>query len=116
MERLDVTEGADTLGVGDRTLSLPGPLRDAWRDADHVYVMAATLGERAYELFVYDAETLALRHRIPPPEGWNLYRLTDHQRGPSAIASSLALVGGHQDWHFLIDPEAGTLTRTVPSR
>lgn len=116
MERLSFDDGARSLSVDGRHLALDGPLADAWRDGPWVYVLAETLGPRVYALFVYDAATGEARAHITPPEGWDFYRLTDHPRGPSVIATTGEREKGHQDWHFVIDPKAGTVTRTVPSR
>ena len=116
MERMSFEEGSSTLAWEGASLSLEGPLRDAWRDAAHVFALAETLGPRRYELFIYDAESHGLLARIKPPEGWVFYRLTAHPRGPSVVASSLDPANAHQDWHFTIDVQGQTVTRSAPSR
>lgn len=116
MERLSrIEEGSAQLEVDGRTLTLPGALRDAWRHEGWLLVMARLEGGLA--LLVYDAASLEERRRIPPPAGWSFDRLTrDVRGGPSALAWTPAAIHGHHDWHLAIDPGAGTLTRTDPSR
>ena len=114
MEPIPHEEGATRLTVGERPLELPGPLRDAWRHEGAVLVMLRPEGG-AREVWIYDEASLERLHAIKEPEGWSFDRLTSQQRGPSVIAITDERIHGHGDWHFLIDFDAGTLTRTSPS-
>jgi hypothetical protein len=121
VQHVEFDRGADHVTFADRRLDFGAAVLDFWTHDGWLLFLVVRRPDDSEEgtvlMEIYRSDTLERAWQISPPDGWSFHRLTQYLGDrPSAVMSARDLSDPHIDWHWLIDPEEGSLERVNPAR